>query len=201
MRCIDFQELISAELDGELDPREAAALEAHLTNCTACSQVREEYRVNQLLLHAMTPLEAPAESWSRILQAVEAARDEDTTEDCTIVPLVPRAPAKVHALPVPRRRRWMTALKVAACVGIAFVGFLYWLGYTDPDTVDMPSQAPRVSSTVPVRSLVRGHAWLQVDNPMADRAAWHYYMAVDSDDERHAHPGRHEYQSAEGEVR
>lgn len=203
MRCIDFRELISAELDGELEPREAAALEAHLAQCATCRQVREDFSVNRLLLHAMAPVEAPADSWSRVLQVVRAPEDETDSAhgEGRVVPLVHRESPRDGSAPAHGRHRWVAALKVAACLGVAFVGFLYWLGSTEVESSDLAPQAPRVSSTVPARSLMRGHVWLQVDNPMADRSAWHYYMAAEGDDERRTRPGHSEYQSAEGEVR
>ena len=202
MHCIDFQELISAELDGELEPREAVALAAHLTQCAACRQVREDFSVNRLLLHAMAPVEAPADSWSKVLQVVRGPGGDaaSTPSDRTVVPLVHGQSPTIGPAAY-RGHRWLTALKVAACLGVAFVGFLYWLGSSDLESTGPHPQAPRVSSTVPVRSLMRGHVWLQVDNPMADRSAWQYYMAADGDDDRHARPGHTEYQSAEGEVR
>ena len=41
MECRKYQELISAELDGEITPEESAALRAHLEQCETCRRYRE----------------------------------------------------------------------------------------------------------------------------------------------------------------
>jgi anti-sigma factor RsiW len=42
--CRDLIELITAYLDGALDPETTAAMDAHLSLCDGCSRVLEQFR-------------------------------------------------------------------------------------------------------------------------------------------------------------
>lgn len=52
-------DLISAWLDGELEPAEAAAVVAHLDGCSACGLERDEVEAARWAIRALPPLEAP----------------------------------------------------------------------------------------------------------------------------------------------
>ena len=56
------EEQLSAYLDGELNPREAAAVERHLSTCDACAALLEELRSTQRLLSAL-PAQTPRRSF------------------------------------------------------------------------------------------------------------------------------------------
>jgi anti-sigma factor RsiW len=172
MHCQDYLELISTAIDGELTASEEARLQAHLAECEVCLQVAGDFKVNRLLLHAMTPQQMPADGWSRLRNRLDAL--EVLPESLELAePLAPESrPSRVvkptYERSTPRGLR--LALRAVASFGVAFTGLLLWLGYTD---VDAPAPvAPAVAITVEASTLLRGHAVVQASNPMADRAAW-----------------------------
>jgi len=183
MNCNDYQEWISAELDGELEAERAAVLDRHLERCATCRQVKEDYRMNRLLLHALSPKEVPAHAWKSILQRIEAG---DLKADAPAPSLIPAPPAvrTLHSGVAVRswRRAWR-ALRAAACLALVFLGSLVWLGWTDPElSADLLPSRP--TESVNVGTLVHGHALFQAANPIADGPAWHY-MAGEFDPEEY----------------
>jgi anti-sigma factor RsiW len=55
VNCDELVELVTAYLDGALDPRTEARLEEHLTECDGCSRYVEQIRVTVRGLHDLEP--------------------------------------------------------------------------------------------------------------------------------------------------
>jgi len=70
--CQEVVELLSAYLDGELDPTTLARVEAHLSGCDGCTMVLEEFRETIRLSGGLT-VEQVDETQRRTL--LEAFRD------------------------------------------------------------------------------------------------------------------------------
>jgi anti-sigma factor RsiW len=184
MNCSDYAEWISAELDGELEPENIALLDEHAAACETCRKIREDYRVNRLLLHTVTPLKAPRDSFRNILAQLETSSGEVLPAELpapqsNVVSLTDRNELKGRR---GRKSRptWMVALQAAACFTVLFLSGLFYLGWTDPQWNAGPAAAPSPSQLVSARSLLRGHALLQAANPIDDQSAWQY-VASESD--------------------
>lgn len=159
MSCAEYQEWISAQVDGELENEHIAQLHEHLKGCSRCRQVVEDYKVNRILLHAMEPRKAPADAFARLTARIEGGPKRP-------IPIEGKRPS-----PAPMQGI-MRGLRAVACFAIVFIGALAWLGWTDQEveTVTLHRQV-----SVRPRVLMRGHAWLQAsNNPVADGSAWHY---------------------------
>lgn len=74
IRC-DEGEILSAYLDGELSPEEAASLEEHLSLCSECRHALAELRHMKEALMAIPPVEPPSELRGRIMSAVKPEND------------------------------------------------------------------------------------------------------------------------------
>lgn len=66
-------QLLSAYLDGELLPRESAAVQEHLLECAACREAYEQLRATKALLGELPVADPPAEFWAAV-RAPWAAR-------------------------------------------------------------------------------------------------------------------------------
>lgn len=73
MSCEEFSQDLSAYLDGELPPRERAALEAHLRDCPRCRQELASLRAVSRLVASLPAVE-PSEEFTRALSREVAAR-------------------------------------------------------------------------------------------------------------------------------
>ena len=69
MKCENVQEELSAYLDGELEPGEAAALEKHLEGCAACRGELDSLRATVSLVRSLPRAEAPAALKRRVMEA------------------------------------------------------------------------------------------------------------------------------------
>lgn len=122
-------ELLSASIDGEIRPAEAAALEAHLEGCVECRGLLEDFRKLEGTIADEAPPAVPAELRERILAGLTS---------------------RPSALPVPF---WRQALPLAAAASL-LMGVLLWLGRPDrlpplraPEPVPAPmAAAPRAVS-------------------------------------------------------
>ncbi len=104
--------LLSAWLDDECTPAEAAAVEAALASPDVAARLAEVASARTAVRSAPWP-EPPAGFWDRVHAAVDAA---DGVTDSVA------APAPVVALPVRRRpTRWVAALGAAAAAVVAAV--------------------------------------------------------------------------------
>lgn len=59
MDCSDYRELLSREIDGEIDPSLHAVLEEHLRSCESCRRYREVLRETYMLHREIGELEPP----------------------------------------------------------------------------------------------------------------------------------------------
>lgn len=137
-------QLLSPYLDGELLPKEAAAVQEHLLECGACRQAYEHLRATKALLGELPVAEPPAEFWP-------AVRAPKTTR----LPLPVRLPAWRPSLG--RRVAWVVA---AAVVVLALAVTPLIKG-----TVDRLHAAE-----IGVDLYVREHALQMSSEPLTDRA-------------------------------
>ncbi|NPV69283.1 MAG: DUF4349 domain-containing protein [Firmicutes bacterium] len=72
MRCEELRELLSAYLDGELNPEEAAAVESHLDTCPACAPEFADLRRTVELCHAVGEVDMPENFHSELMRKIEA---------------------------------------------------------------------------------------------------------------------------------
>src|SRR5215216_4704709 len=75
MGC-DFTEEVSLLVDGELAPREAARLRAHVEGCAACTQAREAFLLFRQELRSYERAPDP-HAQSRALAAILVSRTSD----------------------------------------------------------------------------------------------------------------------------
>ena len=61
-----IEQLLSAHLDGELAPAEAAAVQEHLLDCATCREAYENLRAAKEALGRLAVAEPPAEFWRHI---------------------------------------------------------------------------------------------------------------------------------------
>ncbi len=138
-------QLLSAYLDGELSSPEAAAVQEHLMDCSACRGAYAALRATRGLLGALPVAEPPAEFWTTVREI--GARPESG----------PSRWGRRWRLPLPRRLAWVLA--VAAVVLI--LGVLPLV----KGTVD------RLHATeIGVDLYVREHARQMSMEPLADPA-------------------------------
>ena len=69
MRCEEVLELLSAKLDGELDPQTDAALSRHLETCEECRRIWEVYREMDAGIAALEA-EPPAELYTGVMEKI-----------------------------------------------------------------------------------------------------------------------------------
>ncbi|MCD8357739.1 MAG: zf-HC2 domain-containing protein, partial [Oscillospiraceae bacterium] len=73
--CEAWQEQISADIDGELDAAERAALQAHLASCAECRAVYEAFSA---LSGAWEPEPLPDSLHEKIMERISTARAAET---------------------------------------------------------------------------------------------------------------------------
>jgi anti-sigma factor RsiW len=134
-------QLLSAYLDGELPSPDAAAVQEHLMDCSACRDAYADLRATKGLLGALPVAEPPAEFWTTV-RAIGARRES--------------APVRWR-LPLPRRPAWVLAAAVIVLV-LAALPLI-------KGTVD------RLHATeIGVDLYIREHAREMSMEPLADRA-------------------------------
>lgn len=117
-------ELLSASIDGEIRPAEAAALEAHLEGCAECRGLREDFRKLGGTISEETHPAAPADLRERILAGLTS---------------------RTTTLPVPF---WKQAMPLAAAASL-LMAVLLWLGRPDrlpPLRAPEPLPAPTANA-------------------------------------------------------
>jgi len=78
MRCDQIEARISLHIDGLLDTREEAALDAHLVDCPACRVVLADLQQLAATARALGPIEPPDTVWPRLALRLESS---DTRQD------------------------------------------------------------------------------------------------------------------------
>lgn len=128
MNCDEALTLISAELDGELTPQEAAALQEHLRTCPDCRVLRQELREQDALLRE-AELEPPQALHDGVMKAI---RQETRTA---------------------KRHFWLPAAAIAAVAALVLLagkaGLLPLPGFTQNTalTADIGTAADRLWQT------------------------------------------------------
>ncbi len=76
-RCREFQDLLSAYVDGELPAADAARVEQHVAGCDECTAVVEAYALTDADLAATVPARGETE-WEALASRVDRAIEEDS---------------------------------------------------------------------------------------------------------------------------
>jgi predicted anti-sigma-YlaC factor YlaD len=78
MNCEKTRKWISLDLDGELSPRRAARLHAHLDGCPICRRARNEWvSVGvQMRERRMPAMQTPEAAWADVRRAIHNAQEE-----------------------------------------------------------------------------------------------------------------------------
>lgn len=70
--CVAFRGLLSAHLDGALEPADRLRLEAHLEGCSACRRDLEDLRATVEGIRSLEPVEPPPWLEERILERIRS---------------------------------------------------------------------------------------------------------------------------------
>ncbi len=106
LSCDDAREALSAALDGELDPAEAAALEAHLAACPACAERGDRLAEVRDAFRSLTPAAPPRDLASAVMERIRAGEAGAPPTEATPAP----------ASPAISGRRWRSTARVAAAL-------------------------------------------------------------------------------------
>ena len=71
------EQQISAWLDGQLEPAETAELEAHLSGCDNCRELRQELDSANRLFRDLEPAKLPPYLWTRVAAELEHPRKQN----------------------------------------------------------------------------------------------------------------------------
>lgn len=74
--CRELVELVTAYLDGDLDPEERALVDAHLRECDGCTTYLEQVRATVAATHALPAERVPPALLARLLDAFRAGRGD-----------------------------------------------------------------------------------------------------------------------------
>ncbi|MFH1746432.1 MAG: zf-HC2 domain-containing protein [Planctomycetota bacterium] len=125
MKCHEASPIIPAYHDGELDPGQSAALQAHLTNCSSCQTELEKLtRLSEILI-AGRSCELPAGLWEQIAARTQIRR-------------------RGHS-----RYYWLAHM-TAAAAGFA----LYFLGHDALSSVSAPVSGTPASQTMQIEQVL-----------------------------------------------
>ncbi len=75
MKCKETSERLDAYLDGELAPREALAVQAHLRECPRCAAELQELQRLSEAVQSLEGIVPPSDFSRRVRDAAEARRD------------------------------------------------------------------------------------------------------------------------------
>jgi len=125
--CRQFQEQLSALLDGELPPAEEARLREHLGQCPACRQTQADLARTVARIRSLEPVEPPPWLAERILAQIKTP-----------------APSAGWLVPLIRH----PAFQVAAVLLVGLTGYLT-LRVTPPGLPSIPSGLPPQAPTLP----------------------------------------------------
>ena len=127
MVCEQVRNELSAYLDGELAPPEAAAVRDHVDACPECREVLEELRATIDLVGGLPCCGAPKHLAADVQREIERR----------MILAAPAAPAdeapQERSLPIRRASPWPRVLAVAATLVLALgIGLLSYLGTPGP---------------------------------------------------------------------
>ncbi len=155
MDCRQIQENLSAYLDGELPPVEAAALRRHLDGCAACRQMAEELRSVSALLKNAPRQPAPTDLADEVQRRLE--RDMLLTpvaEEPEIIARIDRRLAREQ------RPWWPRVAALAACVAlVAAIAALWPTNHEKPTAVPTSGPSTDLAMTLPADQ--RANSWKQ----------------------------------------
>ena len=135
-RCANVRELLSAHLDGVLDPHTRLFIDQHLSSCASCAAEAESLKATVAIAHAVPRLELPEDFHAALVQRAKA-------EAATVAAQARhRRPARVPGFGAFlsgiggsfRRKPWQAiAATAAALVLVVWTGaFAYFMGVNVP---------------------------------------------------------------------
>jgi anti-sigma factor RsiW len=133
MKCDRARGLLSAALDGELEPAESEALDRHLAACPACAAERGRLAAVRTAFRTLTPAAPPRDLAGAVMERIRAGEAGE-----------PGRPAPVPVPTTVRRRR---AARLAAALALLTAGLgAAWLARA-PEVPAAPAAASRVAVT------------------------------------------------------
>ena len=125
--CADVHRALSAFIDGELPPKERAALREHLSGCESCRRVHADLLRLRGAARSLGPIAPPDHVWLEVAGRIRL-QDEPTT-----------APAAARGLEAREVRRSRPGRTLTQWVGLAaalllITAGLYWLEQTPAGT-------------------------------------------------------------------
>ena len=143
LSCLRYRSRLGAFLDGELNQRDSAAVQAHLRKCATCSAVLQGLRLLGPALHTLETPAPPFDLTSRILTAARGRRQAGET-----IPEVIR----LHKAPQPA---WTWALRgataAALIIGLGAGTYMGWTAFRNSGSAQ-PSTVATLNA--PVEGLV-----------------------------------------------
>lgn len=118
-----FRDRLSEYLDGDLDPRDEALIEAHLVECATCRATLAELRAVVARATAMPPAEPKADLWSGVLARIEADATpvSGEAEARPAAAILPGGSTQADPRPRGRRRRISFSVPQLAAASIALM--------------------------------------------------------------------------------
>lgn len=146
MDCESINNQLSAYMDGELSPRQAAKVQRHVANCPRCREDLSELQSVRALLSNATHAQPSPGFWTDTLQHIRSVTE--------------RPPARrPGAFWLPARATAALAVFTVACMVLSQVS---------------RREAPPAPRTIDPAQLVSLHADLRTDLPLADSGSMRY---------------------------
>ena len=139
-RCANVRELLSAHLDGALDPHTRLFIDQHLSSCASCAAEAESLKATVAIAHAVPRLELPEDFHAALVQRARAeaatvAAQARHRRSARVPGLTPGFGAFLSGIGGSfRRKPWQAiAATAAALVLVVWTGaFAYFMGVNVP---------------------------------------------------------------------
>jgi anti-sigma factor RsiW len=138
--CAHVQRALSAFIDGELPPKERAALREHLSGCDTCRRVHADLLRLRGAARSLGPIAPPDHVWLEV-----AGRIRLQDEPVAAAPAVTPSPVAARESRRLRPRRALTQWIGLAAALLLITAGLYWLQQTPAGT---PPEAAGTQATV-----------------------------------------------------
>jgi hypothetical protein len=172
MTCDRFHELVSDWLDGNIDPTQRAALEAHAATCDACRALMTDLRTIHQTASTLDRHTPPSRVWTRLEQQLAGEprfREAAARRAAGITPIA-------SARPRPRILSWRSpVIALAASLLLMIGGSLYLLHRWTQGSTPAPSGTTAVSTPTSNGS---GGALVESIDSELQQAAAHYEKAI-----------------------
>jgi Putative zinc-finger len=172
MTCDQFHELVSDALDGDIDPAQRAALDAHAATCGACRALMTDLRAIHQTASTLERHAPPSRVWTRLEQQLAA---EPRFREAA----ARRAAGITNIASARRPQGWSwrsPILALAASLLLMIGGSLYLLHRWTQEPVSTPTIAQTPNSTTPGNG--PGGALVESIDSELQQAAAHYEKAI-----------------------